>query len=154
MLGSPLQVYFCRLHNQQFRRGEITPMSSWVLGKPSSTSAKHTNRSLRGWSSSFTPHQITRQTPTCPQAFVSLMQFFNLWPCGAIFLNIYRIVTVIFSEILPHATFGDPIQRKKGIVGFSPNYPFLLDIWSERKDSNLRLPAPKKSTLFIIITDT
>ena len=96
----------------------------------------------------------SRQTPPCPQAFVSLMQFFNLWPCGAIFLNIYQLVTVIFSEILPHATFGDPIQRKKGIVGFSPNYPFFLDIWSERKDSNLRLPAPKKSTLFIIITDT
>ena len=82
------------------------------------------------------------------------MQLFNLWPCGAIFLNTYRIVTVIFWEILPHATFGDPIQRKKGIVGFSPNYPFFLGIWSERLDSNQRLPAPKKSTLFIIITDT
>ena len=75
------------------------------------------------------------------------MQLFNLWPCGAIFFIIYQTVTVIFSEILPHATFGDPIQRKKGIVGFSPNYPFFLDIWSERKDSNLRLPAPKAGAL-------
>ena len=97
---------------------------------------------------------ITHQSPPCPQAFVSLMQLFNLWLCGSINFNIYRIVTVIFPEILPHATFGDPIQRKKGIVEFSPNYPFFLGIWSERKDSNLRLPAPKKSTLFIIITDT
>ena len=91
----------------------------------------------------FTPTPNSRQSPPCPQVFVSLMQLFNLWLCGSINLNIYRIVTVIFSEILPHATFGDPIQRKKGIVGFSPNYPFFLGIWSERKDSNLRLPAPK-----------
>ena len=86
---------------------------------------------------------ITRQSIPCPQAFVSLMQLFNLWPCGAIFFIIYQTVTVIFSEILPHATFGDPIQRKKGIVGLSSNYPFFLDIWSERLDSNQRLPAPK-----------
>ncbi len=89
----------------------------------------------------------SRQTPPCPQAFVSLMQLFNLWPCGAIFFIIYQTVTVIFSEILPHATFGDPIQRKKGIVGFSPNYPFFLGIWSERLDSNQRLPAPKAGAL-------
>ncbi len=63
------------------------------------------------------------------------------------FLNIYQLVEVIFPEIRVHATFGDPIQRKKGIVGFSPNYPFFLDIWSERKDSNLRLPAPKAGAL-------
>ena len=97
---------------------------------------------------------ITHQTIPSPHVFVSLMQLFNLWPCGAMNFIIYRLVTVIFPEILPHATFGDPIQRKKGIVGFTPNYPFFLGIWSERKDSNLRLPAPKKSTLFIIITDT
>ena len=154
MLGSPLQVYFCRLHNQPFRRGEITPMPSWVLGKPSSNPEKHTNRSLREWSSTASPTPITRQSTPCPQVFESLMQFLNLWPCGAINFNIYRIVTGIFWEILQIATFGDPIPCKKGVVGLSSNYPLFLDIWSERLDLNQRLPAPKKSTLFIIITDT
>jgi len=114
---------------------------------------------VRMWKNGFyqpshAHHQITRQSPPCPQAFVSLMQLFNLWPCGAIFLNIYRIVTVISPEILPHATFGDPIPRKKGIARLAPNYPLFLNIWSERLDSNQRLPAPKKSTSFIIITNT
>ena len=91
--------------------------------------------------------QITRQSPPCPQVFVSLMQLFNLWLCGAINSITYRIVTGIFWEILQIATFGDPMQRKKGIVRFQPNYPFYLDKWSERKDSNLRLPAPKAGAL-------
>ena len=90
---------------------------------------------------------ITRQTIPCPQVFVSLMQFFNLWLCGAINFNIYRMFTGIFWKILQIATFGDPIQRKKGIVGLSSNYPFFLGIWSERKGSNLRLPAPKAGAL-------
>ena len=100
------------------------------------------------------PHHITRQSIPCPQAFVSSIQLFNLWPCGALNFNIYRIVTDIFWKILQIATFGDPIPRKKGIVGLSSNYPLFLYIWSERKGSNLRLPAPKKSTSFIIITNT
>ena len=56
------------------------------------------------------------------------MQLFNLWLCGAMFLNIYQLVEVIFPEIRVHATFGDPIQRKKGIVGLSPSYQLLLYI--------------------------
>ena len=93
------------------------------------------------------PHHITHQSPSCPQAFVSLMQLFNLWLCGSINFNTYRIVTDIFWEILPHATFGDPIPCKKGVVGLSSNYPLFLDIWSERLDSNQRLPAPKAGAL-------